>query len=253
MSEVREIAANFNLDLLFSEFARACSECYEESTFAEIIRTIVRRLLPHSSLVAALGRVDLDHLEILKLIGVDYPVSAIEALRRTSNVRERQALLHWLRSRQPLLLELPQDAKMMSELERGEIERNRLGRIGAHGVLDIFAREGSYFSFAGIPDSILRDESKSKLRLVVPHLHQALLAIYRAECSVLHYGVALTAVEQDLLRWIAAGRTNEEIAALRGRSPSTVRNQLSSMFKKLGAGNRAEAVRLAHGVLHNVR
>jgi DNA-binding CsgD family transcriptional regulator len=87
----------------------------------------------------------------------------------------------------------------------------------------------------------------------VPHLHQALLAIYRAECSVLHYGVALTVVEQDLLRWIAAGRTSEEIAALRGRSPSTVRNQLSSMFKKLGAGNRAEAVRLAHGVLHNVR
>jgi glycosyltransferase involved in cell wall biosynthesis/DNA-binding CsgD family transcriptional regulator len=55
-------------------------------------------------------------------------------------------------------------------------------------------------------------------------------------------GVRLTRAEQHLLQLLAAGRSNDEIAALRRRSAATIRNQLSSLYQKLGVTRRVEAV-----------
>ena len=54
----------------------------------------------------------------------------------------------------------------------------------------------------------------------------------------------LTAKEKRLLEWLAAGRTNSEIGQCECRSDKTVRNQLTRVYAKLGAANRAEAVAL---------
>jgi DNA-binding CsgD family transcriptional regulator len=56
----------------------------------------------------------------------------------------------------------------------------------------------------------------------------------------------LTPAELDLLRYVALGLTNREIATARGTSPNTVKNQLKSIFQKVGAANRPELVQLAH-------
>lgn len=50
--------------------------------------------------------------------------------------------------------------------------------------------------------------------------------------------------EVAFLRLIAAGRTNAEIAAELSLSEKTVRNQVSLLLGKLGAGNRVEAAAL---------
>jgi DNA-binding CsgD family transcriptional regulator len=52
----------------------------------------------------------------------------------------------------------------------------------------------------------------------------------------------LTSAEVEVMRWLAAGKTNLQIGELRGRSAATVRNQLHSIFIKLGASTRGEAV-----------
>ncbi|MBT9595260.1 MAG: helix-turn-helix transcriptional regulator [Vitreoscilla sp.] len=54
----------------------------------------------------------------------------------------------------------------------------------------------------------------------------------------------LSATEADIMRWLAAGKSNLEIATLRGRSPATVRNQLHRVYRKLGARTRGQAVQL---------
>ena len=54
----------------------------------------------------------------------------------------------------------------------------------------------------------------------------------------------LTAREVRLLEWLALGRSNVQIGRCAGRSEKTVRNQLTSLYAKLGAANRAEAVAL---------
>ena len=50
--------------------------------------------------------------------------------------------------------------------------------------------------------------------------------------------------ETTMLQLIAAGRSNAQIGQCLGRSEKTVRNQLTRVYAKLGAANRAEAVSL---------
>lgn len=55
----------------------------------------------------------------------------------------------------------------------------------------------------------------------------------------------LTARQQQVVEGVALGRTNRQIAETLGVSPHTVRNLLVSVCERLGAGNRADVVRLA--------
>lgn len=58
----------------------------------------------------------------------------------------------------------------------------------------------------------------------------------------------LSAAETSVLGDLVAGRSNQEIALARGTSLSTVTNQVSAIFRKLGVRSRAELVlRLASG------
>ncbi len=52
----------------------------------------------------------------------------------------------------------------------------------------------------------------------------------------------LSARELEVLRHLATGMPNKQIARELGISESTVRNHLSLIFKKLSATNRVEAV-----------
>jgi two-component system response regulator DesR len=61
----------------------------------------------------------------------------------------------------------------------------------------------------------------------------------------------LTVREREVLELVAGGLTNAEIAAELQLSPNSVKEHASSMFRKLGARNRADAVQRAQrlGVL----
>ena len=58
----------------------------------------------------------------------------------------------------------------------------------------------------------------------------------------------LTARELDVLRLVAAGRTNGRVAEALGVSEQTVKFHLCNIYRKLGVGNRTEAT--AHAHLH---
>lgn len=53
--------------------------------------------------------------------------------------------------------------------------------------------------------------------------------------------VALTPRESEILRWVATGRTNSDIAQLLGVGAATVKTHLEHIFQKLGVKNRAAA------------
>ena len=58
--------------------------------------------------------------------------------------------------------------------------------------------------------------------------------------ATLHTG--LSPRELEVLRSVAAGLSDKQVAGRLGISPKTVRNHLSQIFSKLQAGNRVEAV-----------
>jgi DNA-binding CsgD family transcriptional regulator len=54
--------------------------------------------------------------------------------------------------------------------------------------------------------------------------------------------VSLTDAERRIVGQLLRGRSDREIARLRGTSPRTVANQLRTLFRKLGVSSRAELV-----------
>jgi DNA-binding CsgD family transcriptional regulator len=52
----------------------------------------------------------------------------------------------------------------------------------------------------------------------------------------------LTPREQEVLSWVARGKTNTEIARLLRVAPSTVRKHLENVYVKMGVHNRTAAV-----------
>lgn len=57
----------------------------------------------------------------------------------------------------------------------------------------------------------------------------------------MHSVLELTPTERQLLQALAGGVSNKVIAQHLGKSEFTVRNQLSHVFKKIKASNRAQA------------
>jgi len=87
---------------------------------------------------------------------------------------------------------------------------------------------------------LLRDEPAwsrwlEEVRAFLPHAPRAASAL-----------ATLTPREVELLRSIALGRDNAEIASALGLSAKTVRNHMSHIYAKLDVAGRAEAIVLAH-------
>lgn len=61
----------------------------------------------------------------------------------------------------------------------------------------------------------------------------------------LSHAPRLSEREREVLRLVAAGRSNKEIAAALGIAERTVKFHVTSIFDKLGAENRAQAVAVA--------
>jgi DNA-binding CsgD family transcriptional regulator len=51
---------------------------------------------------------------------------------------------------------------------------------------------------------------------------------------------SLSTAEREVVRAVLAGRSNLEIADMRGTSAKTVGNQLHAIYRKLGVGSRSE-------------
>jgi len=65
------------------------------------------------------------------------------------------------------------------------------------------------------------------------------------------YPGGLSSREAQVLRLVAAGKSNQQIAEALFRSPNTIANHVRSILVKLGTANRAEAAAFAarHGIL----
>jgi DNA-binding CsgD family transcriptional regulator len=86
------------------------------------------------------------------------------------------------------------------------------------------------------PDFSERD--RALLVLLRPHLQQAYLEAERRR----HPVPRLTPRQNDLLRLLAAGHTNTQIARRLGISEGTVRTHLENIYERLGVSSRTAAV-----------
>jgi len=87
------------------------------------------------------------------------------------------------------------------------------------------------------------DRELEYLRALAPTLSVCESAALAAPLAPLNEARAsLTPREREVLAHLRLGHTNAQIALALGSAERTVRNQLSSIYEKLGVGSRAEAV-----------
>lgn len=228
----------------FTRFAQACIEVTNEQTFKYLLDQHVQPLLPHGMLLAVIGRLHFDHLEVHHHVAMGYGPEALALLTQPIHIRDRPLLQQWLHTGMPVVACPSVDRDRMSAHEWQENTALGLQRLALHGMADLTNRMGSYFSFAQVPKDWKGELICSRLRMLVPLLHTAMLQVFRQS----HHHVfepMLTSIERELLIGLAAGRSNQELALMRQRSLATIRNQLYSLYAKLGVSTRAEAVAFA--------
>jgi transcriptional regulator EpsA len=207
--------------------------------FRNFVRHRIRPLIPHGMMVAGIGRLTFETLHIRHIVGVDCPEEFLNQIQREVPLSERPVTAHWLSNRKPILLDPIVHASMLSEAGKLEIQRFRLGKLAIHGHLDISGRMASYFSFARVRPPLTQRYARL-LEVLGPHIHTALMKVIPSSST--STVSKFSRKEIEVLQGVVDGKTNREIARILNKSELTIRNQLHSLFNKLGAGNRAEAV-----------
>ena len=159
-------------------------------------------------------------------------IQAVEAEGRAGIQIEAlalQALAHWRHGHQ---------ASAMSDLER---------------ALRLAEGEGYVRLFADLGLSMARLLQEARSRAVLPQYVAQLLGAFGAERPGATAPTAglpepLSAREQEVLRLLAAGLTNREIAAHLVISAETVKKHVASIYGKLAVRSRREAVARARNL-----
>ena len=103
--------------------------------------------------------------------------------------------------------------------------------IGVRGALG----QCTYFAFSNF-DQRLMNKFETMMQILSPHLHLA----YMRATSWANYGqpgqkqLALTNREEEIMRWVAEGKTNWEISIILHVSLNTIKFHLKNVYHKLG-------------------
>lgn len=113
--------------------------------------------------------------------------------------------------------------------------------LGVRGVLGT----STYFAFSNF-DRRLLDKFRTMMQILGPHLH---LAYMHATSWAADHGqslskpLTLTDREEEIMRWVAEGKTNWEISVILHVSLNTIKFHLKNVYQKLGGvENRWAAV-----------
>jgi len=244
------------------------SECHELvglSEFKTFIRKKIRPILPHRIAVCGLG--EARTRRVLRLINIDFPMACLQRIIRPDQVVLSSPLADWLREPFPMLLVLNQFEDRSGPLWYSAAREHGITSLACHGIFDMSSTVFSYFVFGEL-DLRTASTYATRLNLIVPHLHVAMARLLTMErlkrtvdltdAQVLmprqssHYEpprppqesarLDVTERERQVLRWIAAGKSNWEIGRILRISEFTVKNHVQSLLKKLSVKSRTQAV-----------
>lgn len=227
---------------LFFDALDALHQVSSAPDFVAWTRAHLRCVLPHGALICGVGRIEGRGALPLAVLTDDFPGDYLVAIRGPDGQYHTPTMQRWLASGEPQLFEADAPAAGTDPEWLRLFLDSDLRNIAAHGVFDVARGYASYFSLHRIPGR-LGESHRRALRLIVPHMHVALLAVLQraAQCDG-SPAPRLGAREREVLHWMREGKTNAEIALILGLSFKTVKNQVQSILVKLRVNNRAQAV-----------
>lgn len=108
---------------------------------------------------------------------------------------------------------------------------------------------------AGASGYLLKDMLRTELIDIIRKVHQGFRGIPQAIAAKLAVHtprIGLTPREIEVLRLMADGKSNQEIATALGRAEGTMKIHVQNILQKLGAADRTQAVTMAirRGIIH---
>lgn len=215
-----------------------CRGIADLKALQSFIATEIRSVLPHEG--ALFGLADIASGRILRLVKPGVSATGSSAVTAEGSGFLSPPLRRLLGARSlPAMLRL-------EEAERSPtLGKDRGLSLACHGIVTLGGAASSFFAFLGRDmgdPGLCRD----RLACIVPHLHAALMSLL-AGTPPLRSSLAgeLTPRERQVLRWIAAGKSNWEIGKILLISEFTVKNHVQNLLKKLSVSSRAQAASLA--------
>ncbi len=223
----------------------------------------VQHFLPHEIMIAAWGDFRLgliDHDIVSALPGVRTGRASVESVSpMLSGLFKR-----WIElGRKPFVLRVGEggfnfDQSILGGDLGGALKNVRSALI--HGICDERGRHDClYVLFSS--DSVQEDVARPTMEILLPYLDTALRQVPQLRtddvnsaadelphavhpnghpCDALEHG--LSEREMEIMTWVKAGKTNQEIGMILDISAFTVKNHLKRIFKKLTVYNRMQAV-----------
>jgi transcriptional regulator EpsA len=216
----------------------AATEIRTPDEFGRWSGGVLQRILPHQILACGVGAIRNRRLAFKPMLFG--PASATplhsDVVKSILGVI-RQLLACCLTQKKPQLL-----SGETAHADQG----NGLGNTAAYGVVDIGETEFSFVTLCGMPQRFNAGHAYA-LKLLAPHLHLVLRHMNDTQAGPVAVAppVRLTDRESEVLRWLRLGNSALEVAQIVGRSVHTVKNQMRTLYKKLGVRNRTQALHQA--------
>lgn len=213
-------------------------------TFERVMREDVRAVIPFKGVIVGYGTSLRDQIYMNHFVPIDYNPMFVLHLSASTSFAERPLLAHWLHTQVPMLVTVENIKHLASDFELDEMTRFELTPMLIHGQKDLCGHMSSYFSFSqctGDAKQVCED-----LAVMMPFLHLLLTRAIARKRTFSRYD--LSAKEAKIMGFMCKGYGNKEIAEFLECSPNTIRNQVSSILKKMDASNRTEAIYLFNTV-----
>lgn len=204
----------------------------------------VRAFFPFGAVYMAHGGLVAGQIQISHWLSSGHELRYLKQLANSFELELRGSLAWWLANRQPFCIDPDCPPPFASRLELDEIRDFGLRNVAAHGILNLRANAGTYFSFAGIPGA-LSDWHLDALRVLAPAMNDRLLVYLAAQPRATGDSFdTLTRRQRDIVRQVATGLDDKTVARRLGVSEKTVRNQLSKVYARLDIHRRAQLLAL---------
>jgi DNA-binding CsgD family transcriptional regulator len=206
------------------------------------------RFFPFERFLGAYGNLSGGRIRMNSLLTSGHTAEFISGLESVFDLEMRGCFAWWTANRKAFMLDKTgalagagvKVTATKRELE--EIGRFSLGVVAAHGVIDPFARAGTYVSFCGVPKSHPQ-QTLAALDLIAPVLHMLFLAIKPLEKSAVDL-TKLTPRQKELVDLALEGLPDKAIARRLSISDHTVGNHFRAIYAQLGIAKRSQLIAL---------
>lgn len=217
----------------------------------------MQHYLPHAILIAAWGNFEngtLNHDIISPLVGVRSHNSCPDAIQPLL----LQMFERWTEfGGTPFVLNAGVEGFALREATTNSHVRDALKKmrcVMVHGIRDERGNQDClYLAFSDMPT--FSPSQRRTMDKVLPYIDVSLRQVALlpqqsparplsddAKVPLLTPESSLSQREEEVLQWVALGKTNSEIGHILAISEFTIKNHLRNIFKKLNVSNRAQAV-----------